>query len=517
MYEINAPRLRLPQLKPLAAVFASLFVLSESVLAARPSAPAMQPFNGAAMAHSLRSALAAKGFSRPAVSTARPAAPSFVASAAVTSCGDDPADFTTLRHAVLTANPGDTVELGGLQCSKITLTNGAIAVTVDDLTIHGPGAAALTIDGNGSDRVFKHTGVGTLTLADVTVANGVINADKAYGGCIYGKGNLAMKAATLTACKALGQTLAAGGGAVVFGSITLDASVLSNNLADAAVGGGKGATSALGGGAVAGSQTADTTLTNSLVSGNTVQSPSGLAEGGGVVASKLTSKYSTFTGNQAIGAGTTDNYSGAGGFATLYSLFMFNSTVDHNQADLAGGMFLANNGFATIMQSTISTNKGNLGVGGIAANVNLSIGNSTVAFNAAGAFGGGGLVLASAYTGTLQSTILADNLPTDFDGGLTINGSNNLVKIVGPNSAMLPPGTKMLDPVLGPLAHNGGATRTHAIGAGSPAIDAGSNVANLTLDQRAGNFARKVGAEVDIGAFEFDPDRIFVDRFEDLQ
>jgi len=34
----------------------------------------------------------------------------------------------------------------------------------------------LTIDGNGSDRVFKHTGAGTLALADVTVANGVISA-----------------------------------------------------------------------------------------------------------------------------------------------------------------------------------------------------------------------------------------------------------------------------------------------------------------------------------------------------
>jgi len=195
---------------------------------------------------------------------------------------------------------------------------------------------------------------------------------------------------------------------------------------------------------------------------------------------------------------------------------MFNSTVDHNQADIAGAMFLANNGFATIIQSTISTNKGNLGVGGIAANVSLSIGNSTVAFNAGGPFGGGGLVIAGSYTGTLQSTILADNVPTDFDGGMTINGSNNLVKVVGPNAAMLPAGTKMLDPALGPLMYNGGTTRTHAIGAGSPAIDNGSNVANLTLDQRAGNFARKVGAAVDIGAFEFDPDRIFAGRFDEL-
>ena len=516
MYKMHARQLRSPQLKPLAAVLASLFVLSEPALAAQPSAAAAQPFSGAKMVQSLRSAMMAKDARSPAVSARMPSAPAYVASAAVTSCGDDPADFTTLRHAVLTANPGDTVELSGLQCSKITLTNGAIAVTIDDLTIHGPGAEILTIDGNGSDRVFRHDGIGTLTLADVTVANGAVSADKAYGGCIYSKGSLAMNAATLTACKALGQTAAVGGGAVVFGTITLDSSVLSDNLAYAAVGGGKGATSAIGGGAVALSQTADSTLTRSLVTGNTVRSPTGLAEGGGLIAGQLTSKYSTFTANQAIGGGDADNYSGAGAFLTMYSLFMINSTVDHNQADVAGGMFLANNGFATIMQSTISTNKGNLAIGGIAANVNLSIGNSTVAFNTGGAFGGGGLVLAGAYAATLQSTILADNVPTDLDGGATISGGNDLVKVVGPNAPMLPPGTKTLDPILGPLAANGGATRTHALGAGSPAIDTGSNVANLTLDQRGGNFARTVGAAVDIGAFEFDPDRVFVDRFDAL-
>jgi len=516
MYKMPAPRLRAQQLKPLAAVFASLFVLGESVLAAQPSAPATQPFSGAAMARNLRTSLAPTVLHGPAIGTARPA-PAFVASTAVTSCGDDPDDYTTLRHAVLTANSTDTIELAGLQCSKITLTNGAIPVIVDDLKIHGPGAAALTIDGNGSDRVFKHTGAGTFALEDVTVANGVISADKAYGGCIYDKGNLAMTNATLTSCKALGQTAAVGGGAVVFGTITLDSSVVSDNLADAAVGGGMGATSAIGGGVVALSQTEDTTLTHSLVTGNTVRSPSGLAEGGGLLAESLTVKYSTFTGNQAVGGGEADNYSGAGAFVTMYSLFMINSTVDHNQADVAGGMFLANNGFATIMQSTISSNKGNLAIGGIAANLTLSIANSTVAFNTGGAFGGGGLVLDGTCTATLQSTILADNVPSDFDGGMTIDGSNNLVKVVGPNAAMLPAKTKTLDPILGPLAYNGSAaTRTHALAAGSPAIDEGNNVANLMQDQRAGNFARTVGAAADIGAFEFDPDRIFADRFGGL-
>jgi hypothetical protein len=61
------------------------------------------------------------------------------------------------------------------------------------------------------------------------------------------------------------------------------------------------------------------------------------------------------------------------------------------------------------------------------------------------------------------------------------------------------------DPMLGPLADNGGPTRTHALLPGSPAIDHGSNPAGLVADQRGGLFLRTVGAAADIGAFEAQP------------
>ncbi len=63
----------------------------------------------------------------------------------------------------------------------------------------------------------------------------------------------------------------------------------------------------------------------------------------------------------------------------------------------------------------------------------------------------------------------------------------------------------MIDPQLGPLADNGGPTQTFALLTGSPAIDAGSNPAALTSDQRGGNFFRVSGAAADIGAFELQP------------
>jgi hypothetical protein len=57
------------------------------------------------------------------------------------------------------------------------------------------------------------------------------------------------------------------------------------------------------------------------------------------------------------------------------------------------------------------------------------------------------------------------------------------------------------DPLLGSLADNGGPTLTHALLAGSPAIDAGDNAVCPATDQRG--VARD--AACDIGSFEYVP------------
>jgi hypothetical protein len=56
-----------------------------------------------------------------------------------------------------------------------------------------------------------------------------------------------------------------------------------------------------------------------------------------------------------------------------------------------------------------------------------------------------------------------------------------------------------VNPLLGPLGDNGGPTRTHALGAGSPAIDAAGDACPAT-DQRG--VARPLGARCDIGSYE---------------
>jgi hypothetical protein len=69
-----------------------------------------------------------------------------------------------------------------------------------------------------------------------------------------------------------------------------------------------------------------------------------------------------------------------------------------------------------------------------------------------------------------------------------------------PGVALDPTDLINTDPLLGPLADNGGPTLTHALLPGSPALDAGVAVAGVTTDQRG--IPRPQGSAPDIGAFE---------------
>jgi len=422
----------------------------------------------------------------------------------VTSCADD-AGFDTLRHAVLVANPGDTVDLSALTCSKITLQNGAIDVAAADLTIAGPGRGKLTIDGAKAGRVFKHGGLGTLTLNDVTVSNGKVAADAAYGGCIYSKGSVSLNRAAVNGCEAAGQTKAIGGAIVAFAQVTARNSELSSNKAIAAVG-ADATLSAAGGGVFA---VEKLQLYGSVMSGNLSAATLGKAYGGGSFSSALSVKYSTISGNEAAAAGDApgNNYSLGGAAISSGDAQIFSSTIDHNTADAAGAfVFLSGYGTVSISQSTISSNTGKLGVGAMSCNADVSIFNSTIAFNVSGSLVPVGIQ--ASYGMAMQSTIVADNPPLDI-AVETITGSHNLIKNAYA-ATVLPMDTITLDPQLGPLALHGGATQTHAIGANSPALNSGANPANYPKDQRGPRYRRAVGVP-DIGAFEYDADHIFGD------
>ncbi|HWC58614.1 MAG TPA: choice-of-anchor Q domain-containing protein [Verrucomicrobiae bacterium] len=72
----------------------------------------------------------------------------------------------------------------------------------------------------------------------------------------------------------------------------------------------------------------------------------------------------------------------------------------------------------------------------------------------------------------------------------------------GKNGDIVGTTNSVIDPLIGPLADNGGPTLTVALQPGSPAIDAGDDtvLGMVSLDQRGK--PRQFGAHVDIGAYE---------------
>jgi hypothetical protein len=93
------------------------------------------------------------------------------ASAATTVvANNDDAGAGSLRDAIAGATAGDTLDLTGLS-GTITLSTGELLIT-KDLTITGPGAGSLTIDGDSTSRVFSIDSGDTLTISGLTITGG---------------------------------------------------------------------------------------------------------------------------------------------------------------------------------------------------------------------------------------------------------------------------------------------------------------------------------------------------------
>jgi hypothetical protein len=530
-----------PRLKPLAASLAVLLAAT----AARDAQAMSDRYALRMQQHQAAKAGFAFATAPREVAPLRPAG-----TLAVTSCADD-ADPGTLRNVLATAVEGDTVDLSALTCSTITLTQGPIDTSalgehqLYDVTLQGPGRGALTIEAGGQSQVFVIGGFssakGTFTANDLTIANGSYSGSLA--ACVLGFGGaLALNRVDITNCHSSGTYQLIFGGAVDIYTLRMDDSTITSSSAT-----GTGANStAAGGGAYAG----DTTLVNSKVSGNTVTAPIAIREGyfsvgGGLYAQgDLTLTNSTISGNSIEATGENEQARGGGvyvrGIATISG-----TTIDNNSADGdGGGVFKAIYSVygepggtnpttsLTVTDSTLSGNAAGGRGGGIGISRPLNLINSTIADNEAALGGGGVLFLLDGVEDAsgpldLQSSIVAGNRAgdgasfaagIDADAALTVTGANSLVQQAGA-TITLPADTLDADPLLLPLSLDGGATRTHALAAGSPAIDTGNNAAKLEFDQRGEGFARVSGAAADIGAFEMqqppaDADLIFRDGFD---
>jgi CSLREA domain-containing protein len=424
-------------------------------------------------------------------------------------CETAPGDGTcTLRAAIMEANraPGSTILLTDVPGGVVTLTvtgSGTDDETTGDLNIRteiaivGSGWSSTIIDANGGaihDRAIR-VEAGSVTITGVTIRNG--QANWSYGNVTIeaGGGVDVAAGATLVLNGSLvtGNTAVRGGGLCVHGGALFvnDSTVRGNG-------------STLGGGIY--TEGGRLTIERSTIDRNSAM------EGGGIYDAGDSSSV-TLIGDSAV----TNNSAGAQTFGT--------PPVG------GGGLYLGGGGAVTIQNVTISGNRAYDGGGIFVLAESVGVFNSTIASNEAdGSWkfrpgkGGGVYGPGAPDRFRFQNTIIAGNRergtapcppsPTlcvvpvvgDCENTLTSDG-NNLMGSTDCTITGAPPLT--LDPKLGPLQNNGGPSSTHALLAGSAAIDAGNpdgcrdfRGALLTTDQRGSS--RPFGSACDIGAFEFD-------------
>ena len=254
------------------------------------------------------------------------------------------------------------------------------------------------------------------------------------------------------------------------------------------------------------------TIENSVVTGNTATNGGGLNNANG---GALTIINSVVSGNTALtsSGGGMQNFS-SGTLVIDRCLFIGNTS---NSTTGGGGAQL--NGIARISNSTFTGNTAASGGdgGGISSNGSeLMLTNVTFSENTAEDQGGGFIRRTTNTNMLVRNSIFSGNTATT-DPDVATNASltslgNNIVGNAGASMGWI--GSDMLstDPMLGPLADNGGFSMTYLPMTGSPAIDNGQNcVVDLscaasnppvavTADQRG--IARPMGGTVDIGAVE---------------
>jgi hypothetical protein len=358
-----------------------------------------------------------------------------------------------LREAIAAANTDAQVgqcNVGGGDAATINITStGTVLLTAnlpaitDTLIINGPGADSLTIDGAGSYRHFEIASGTRAEISGLTLARGY----GYYGGAVYSSGGL-----------------------------TIANSRIHSNRA------GWG-----GGGIYASFASCSPPTTTLRIINSTVYSNTAGQKGGGIYVNADRCGGSVPTTLMLTGSTVNDNSATSGGGIYLYytSARLLNSTVSGNHASGHGG------GIGTLSDP----------------NQRVDLVNCTIYTNTA-SNNGGGMQLEDAFTVNTKNTIVAGNgaggVGPDIWGTIQSYDYN----LIQDTSGATIQGTTThnitgINPILGLLADNGGRTWTHALLAGSPAINAGSctDIAGdpITVDQRG--VART--SPCDIGAYEY--------------
>lgn len=333
----------------------------------------------------------------------------------VTNCDND--GTGSLRWAVDNASDGDTIDMSGLSCGTIKLTE-SIVTGVDNLTLQGkmtqkysgtmiPG---VIVDGQDSVEPFEHFGSGTLTFQEMSVQNG---HHFASGGCIFSQGVVHLIDSTVKYCNVDGGSgvpvSIAAGGAIQANHATLDNSFVGGNKVT-----NIGARDAQGGGI---STTKSLTLKNgAVISENTAEAlGSGTATGGGAfVGTNLSATEAIISDNVAKSSSSALG----GGIYVSDITVMKHSSVTGNHSDTrGGGLYLG--AAAQVKYSTISDNNANGVGGGIRTASPITIDASTLAGNHAATTGG---AISADNNVTISYSTISGNTSTHVAGG-SLGGS----------------------------------------------------------------------------------------------
>ena len=458
---------------------------------------------------------------------------------------DEPmAGTCTLRSALDAANSladSDIIEFG-IADDTISINSELLissSVTIDN------SAADIVVDAQGTSRVMTVNAPASttinVTIIGLTLSNG---GGDDFGGALRlnastaGRtANLTLDNVTVTASEATdsggGLWLGAGNTVLIDGG-SIDGNTAANN------GGGllsfsnltlTGGLSVTGNTAVAGGglYLISTDSESVLVDGISVSSnASTTGDGAGILIENRSDSLSRARMLNAHVEGNTTAAGAGGGLAVARGrLSVDQSTIAGNEAVNGGGIYLrvdagGRHGGVVLSNCTISGNSASNNGGGIAAQA----GNSTIsqmfhcslARNTAGTGTGGGFALVTPPTTNFSGAInqrfaanlIAENDPQNCDqafdfvaanaGALNNLSDDNSCGTLGDGSIVGE------NPRIRDLADYGGSAPTHAIRAGSPAIDAGTTPFLSNSDQRGAPRADGLndGSVVnDIGAYEF--------------
>jgi len=418
----------------------------------------------------------------------------------------------SLRQAINDANANAGPDAIPINTTGTVTLGSALPDITQSVTITGPGMNQFTVDGADSHHLVTTFSGTTISITGLTLTN--------------------------AHCEACGPGGAAGGAIHNAANLTLTDVAVTNNTASVDGNGTEALVNAEGG---AIRNLGDLTIVESKLTGNTVEATgatsSANASGGAIINYQtLTLDRTTLDSNTASASGGSGNTSANGGAITNFgTLNISRSTLSNNTASGTG-----------------ATSNGAFG-GGItnandSTNVNIDIDRSTISGNTATATGGngqaGGLEIFGAASSQVTSSTIAHNT-ADSGSNLVAFTETHLKNTIvsnpdGPDNCIgsptsdgfnltdttcnftQPTDQQNADPMLGPLAANGGSTKTHAPGLAGDAVDQGVSSAGETVDQRGQqrpwDFPDIVnppgGDGTDVGAFEAqdtDPPETIID------